>query len=501
MGNNNQTIAQTGFSRVFLIAGRARPDHKPAYQSIGRALSPEQNFGDVTPIKAPDPNEYNKFIEVGSTKAAVERPTITVENRYLANIASEILRLARLGCEVDVQIHFGVCTDPSIFNTFTKDVVLEGAIFTKYSAEDLGALSDDQQVPVNESGDLSAKILYEIMPITVTEQAGSIITNQVLDVVICDTPSCGTCTDESGGSDKIFAVTKSAGGSVSTPPDIIYSLNKGVTWAARDIDQFSATQDANAVACLNDYVVAFSQSANALAYVLKSDFKLGVLTWTKVTTGFVAGKGPNDAFNANSKIFVAGQGGYVYETEDPTAGVTVLEAGNITVDNLLAIHAYDDFLVVAVGTNGAIIYSVDGVHFAAATRPVGLLVDLNAVCVVSRYVWFVGTSTGVLYYTLDGGVTWTVKDFAGSASGSIQDITFVNQTTGFFSHKTATTRARLFRTYDGGYSWKQMQEATATIPLCDELTALAVSSYDENFVIAGGIADNSTDGILLLGTD
>ena len=40
--------AQTGLSRVFIIEGRARPDHVPEYQSCMRAQALSKSFGDVT---------------------------------------------------------------------------------------------------------------------------------------------------------------------------------------------------------------------------------------------------------------------------------------------------------------------------------------------------------------------------------------------------------------------------------------------------------------------
>jgi hypothetical protein len=43
--------AQTGNSRVFIIEGRARADHRPDYQSSVKAGSPSQGFGDEEIMK------------------------------------------------------------------------------------------------------------------------------------------------------------------------------------------------------------------------------------------------------------------------------------------------------------------------------------------------------------------------------------------------------------------------------------------------------------------
>src|SRR5690606_16113232 len=255
--------AQTGYSRVFLIAGRARPDHIPSYQAMTKAGAVSQAFGDVTKIEAPDPDNYGAFIEVGRIKGATERATVQLMGRYASDTASELLELARNGCAADVQVHFGACYDPRSFDTFTKAVMLEGSLITNYGTEDLGALGSDEQAKIDETVDISAKDIYEVLPLTFAERAGTIVTNEVIDGVICDTKSCGDCEDESSGCEKIYTITKAAGGSVGTPPDLVYSLDGGAVWYAHDIDTLGAAEDPNAIACLGDYLVVVSEDSGS----------------------------------------------------------------------------------------------------------------------------------------------------------------------------------------------------------------------------------------------
>ena len=60
--------AQTGQSRVFLIEGRARPDHRPTYMVQAKAGGVSQSFGDIEKIEVPDPNQYDHFTEVGTIR-------------------------------------------------------------------------------------------------------------------------------------------------------------------------------------------------------------------------------------------------------------------------------------------------------------------------------------------------------------------------------------------------------------------------------------------------
>ena len=115
---------KAGMSRVFLIEGRARPDHVPSYQSCMRAGAPDQSFGDVEKIECPSPDAYNQFEEIGAIQGAIERGTMDLVGRYASDLESDLLRLARQRCAADIQVHLGACTDPRIFNSFTKALIL-----------------------------------------------------------------------------------------------------------------------------------------------------------------------------------------------------------------------------------------------------------------------------------------------------------------------------------------------------------------------------------------
>ncbi len=493
--------AKTGYSRVYLIEGQARPDHAPEYQSCLKAGAAAQGFGDVTKVECPSDSDYGKFEEVAQIRGAVERATMPLTGLYAADVASEVLRLARKGCAVDVQVHFGACTDPRVFNDFTKSVILENTIITNWSTDDLGALESGEQGKINESADLSSKSVYEVVPIAFAKKADDIVVNEVIDVVICDAISCGDCADESGGCDKIYALTKTAGGSPATFPDVVFSLDGGVVWGAHDVESVTTSAEPSAIFCLGSYVVVTDYGGDAIHYVLKSDLNTYTdPTWTKVATGIVAAGSPNDAWSAGSMTFIVGDAGYVYSCIDPTAGVTVLDAGIATVQNLNAVHALDDSFAVAVGDNGAIVYTTDGVTWIALTNtPAGAGIHFRCVWCKSEKVWFVGTSAGKLYYTVDGGVTWTLKSFSGSGAGVIRDIAFSSDSIGYLAHSTATPAGRILRTYDGGYSWKILPEGSGTIQANDYIGAIATCENDVNMVVGGGLADNATDGILLLG--
>ncbi len=492
----------TSQSRVFLIEGRARADHRPTYESCMRMTGLSQGFGDIEKVECPDPYRYGAFIEVAQIKGATERVTTTIEGRFMLDVKSTLLELARKGCASDIQLHVGKCQDASIFETFTKAIILEDALLTNYGTDDLGALQSGDNAAVNETADISAKQVYEVTPITYGSKAGDIVLNEVLDAVICDTASCGDCEDSSSGCDKVFAITVGAGGSPADQPDVLYSPDKGVSWYSHDINTLTTSKDPDRIGCLGNYIIITSVDGLGLSYALKSEFSDVTHTpvWTLVTTGYASGY-PKCIYSTGDAAFIGGTNGYIYFVDDPTATPTVVDAGVNFAVTWNDIDGIGSTFVVAVGNSGAIVYSANGTNFTAATStPVSPAVHLTAVAVKSETEWWVGSSTGHVYYTLDGGATWTEKAFSGSGAGAVYDIKFATTSVGYIAHASATPRGRVLRTYNGGYSWTITPEASgSTIPANDRINALAVCAEDPNFVVAVGLADNATDGVVLVG--
>jgi hypothetical protein len=490
--------AKTAFSRVFLIDGRARPDHAPSFQSCLKAGALEWGQGDVEKIECPDPEQYGEFLEEGEIQGAQERPSLPLTGRYASDLASTLLDLARRRCDYDVQVHFGRCTDPRMFNQFTKSIIFEKGRSTNYSTEDLGALASDENAKVDESTDVSGREFYEVLPISYAEKAKDTVVNPLEDVVICSVISCGDCDDEDPGCDNIFAISGSTGGSPGTPPDVVYSGDKGVTWAADDVNVLGASSTGDGIACIGDYVVVISHSDDSISYKTKADILNGVVEgWTEVTTGIVAAGSPMDIWSVGSYAFIVGDGGYVYGTDDPTGGVTVLDAGVATTENLTKVHAISDDFAVAVGENGAIIFTEDGSTWADASSSPSAS-NLTAVWVKTEDEWFVSTATQ-LYYTLDQGVNWTAKNLPVTPT-DIDDIAMASDSVMYVSI-VYSSNGRIYRSYDGGYSFVNTPEGVATIPLADAYTAIAACTNDENFVVGAGLADDATDGILVVGQD
>lgn len=490
-------IYRNDFSRMFLQRWGAGPTNVPVYQGLWKAGAARWPQGDITLIRIPDPDQYGQFKIVGKIPGEPGSPTLEVQARYTLDV-SDLLKLAKDGCDNTLHIHMGKCRDPRDFNQgWDKVLILEKAVITDYSTDDLGAMVPADRGLVNETVPFTGEDLYEVKRLALTEQAGTEVVKEVVDITICDSKTCGLCGLPSDGCSIVFAVVRSATGSPGTGPDVVFSNDGGATWSTTSIATMTASEAPEAIACVGAYLVVVSNDSESLHYAPIADILDGTETWTEVTTGFVAAKGPLDITSLGSAFnWIAAKGGYIYFSDDVTAGVEVQTAGALTVQDQLAIHALDLLNVLSVGLlNTVLVTRNGGSVWELVTGPLAGAA-LDACWMISEDVWWVGSQAGRLYYTLDGGVTWTEKAFPGSGAGEVKDIAFVTPSVGYIAHATAAPAGRILRTIDGGNSWYVLPEGTGTIPANDGFNALAVCE-DPNLVFGGGLGDNAVDGIIV----
>lgn len=493
--------ARTGYSRVFLIEGRARPYHAPTYQSNMKAGSLSYSAGDVEKIEVPDPNSFDKFIEVGVIRGDSDRPSITLTGRYAADIKSSLLKLTNQGCPVDVHINFGQCTNPSNNNSYTKKIVIENAYSTDYETEDLGALGTDERAMVNEEVTISGRNVYELVYNSWTTKAADVVTNELLDITLADNASCGDCETESDGCNRVFAITSAAGGSPTTPADVVFTLDGFLTVYAHDIDTLGTSDDPSGVAALGDNLVVVSEASESLHYAPIADFNAYTdPAFTEVSTGFVTGAGGRKVSATNNRIYIAAADGYIYYTANPASGVTALESGTLTTSDYNDIVALTDDFVVAVGNAGVIVKTENGSTFSAVNSPVGVGVNINTVVVFDTSTYMIGTSTGNVYYTRNSGESWTEKTFTASGTGSVEHIVRAGDTRMYMSH-TVSSRAKVLVSDDGGNSWVVAPQGEGSLPLGDKINRLAACPDVPEYVFCAGLGDDASDGFLLIGTE
>lgn len=486
------TVAQNAYSRVFLTVGGSYPDREPQYESCFIAEGLEQSFGDLESIECPDPNKFGAYVTVGEIQGASERPTLSLTGRYALDTISRLARAASTKRPVDVHVNFGTSTNPGDVNAYTKKVILVNARISSLSTDPLGSLQSGDTAAINETFEMSGDSVITLLPLAVASLAGSTITNEVIDVIVLS--DTGLVRN---GYEAIYALTKAAGGSPSTPADVVYSLDSGSSWRAHDVDSLG-TSEPTAIGMLIDKIVVVSNADASMHYADLDDFDAGVTdpAFTEVTTGIVATGEPNDLWVVGNKMFVVGDLGYIYKCTDATAGLTVLSAGAATSQHLRCVHAYSAEVAIAGGDNGVVVYTLNGETWTACNS-IPAAATISAVWAYDDMLWWAATNTGKLFYTKDRGASWTEKTFSGSGSGVVRAIAFHGPVM-YLSHSTTTPAGRLYRSTTAGYGFVRVPEATGTMPANDRLTAVAVSSVDPNFVAGGGLDDNGSDGIIIV---
>lgn len=507
--------ARTPFSRLFTIEDLAGPENVPVYQGFSKAGAPSWSLGDRTAIREPDPDRYGAFRIVDAIKGAKGLPSLPIVARYGYTV-SEFLRMARRGCPLDLQVHFGRCQDPRDFNLgWDKILVLENADMSNWATGDMGALDEGEDAVIEENIDFNAFDMYEIKPLLFSEIAELEITGEVIDVVICDAVTCGECGLPSSGCQVWYSIAEGIVASPGLPAELNYSQDGGQTVGSTFVNTLAINEGPTGLACVGTRlaVISYDAGLNAtcpLSYAPLLDILNGIELWTCVVAGFNVNGPPLAIFSLGSAhtwivggVLAGVLGGYIYFTDDITAGVVIQDAGIATVSPLHDVFAYDENNVIAVGEDNAIIVTTDGVNWAPAPNAPAVLATTTLTCcwMKTRTEWFVGDAVGQLWYTRDSGQNWTEKVFPGSGAGVVGAISFATPTVGYMAHSTIgpPTAGRVLRTIDGGHSWYVLPEGPTTIPVNLGINALASAAACPNVVYAGGLqtAGPLGDGILL----
>lgn len=486
---------QSGQGRVFLQSEGASPSNPFEYLGCARMTGFSQSLGDVTPVYCPNPDAYDKFESVDEVQGEGGLPTTSLVGRF-----GFVNPIFEEECPFGVQVHYGLCQDPTDFNGgWDVIIAFEKARFTNRSSDDLSALEEGDRASILFTGDITARRMNQIDQLVLGTAATAEVTREVIAVAICDWLQCGECGVTSRGCDTIYAVTASSGvASPGMPAELLVSDDGGATWEDYDITTLATGEDPSDMACVGNWIVVTSQDSGSMHIAPNTD----LTDWQEVTTGFVDNPMAIFALSA-TQVWIVGDAGYIYFTDDVSVGVAVQDAGATTNKQLNDVMAADSRHVYAVGNLNTVVYTENGGDTWALLTPGPIAgVDLNCVWVRTQYSIMVGAANGNLYYSIDAGVNWYVKNFPGSGSGVVRDIVFSLDPAsafGYLAHSTAAAAGRILRTLDGGYSWYVLPEGVGSIPANDYIGSLA-ACRDPNFVVGGGLADDATDGIIVIGS-
>lgn len=490
-------IAVAGNVRLWTTEDGVHPLRGPQYQTIARLGDPSWDFGEKTRVEAPDPSAYNRFVEAATVPGAVSRPTYSINGRYPFAL-SDMLRLSRKQCRLDVYALVGECRDPQNFSEgYEKILFFPNGQITSWGGEGFGALGSDENAASNETIELSAREIYEFGQLSYAQLGSSDTTREIKTVDVCDKEGCGDCGEASDGCQKVLATMVGTGTTPGTKPTLLYSEDGGSSFTSDIIDTLFGNEGPSDAACVGAYFVLVANVPNSLHYINLEDLFNEEGSWVEVNDGFVAGGEPNKMDTVDARhTWIVGDGGYIYFTSNPTMGVEVQDAGSATAQDLLDVDAYNSDFVMAVGAANAVVYSRDGGDTWAAVTGPAVGIDLTACQMWGETVWFVGTAAGELWVTEDEGRNWTEKVLPGTVT-EVVDIEFVDEAEGYLS-VVQTDAGYIYKTITGGYEWTVLPDGKrAAIPANNKINQIAVCGVGKNRVFGAGLGDNGTAGIIV----
>ena len=496
--------------RAYLQWGGPRPNNPVTfagqdgqYVTFTGVSNPEA--GSFDPIWAPDPANAKKYKLIGRMASAPDIPSATMTFFEKHGI---LPRQLFKQCPFSAYEVTGNCQDLSdLYNGVTDYLLVYsmGMISSKNLGDRVTMDSDDL---IGDELEVSLSDIYPVGPLGFGDNALTLIDREVLDVTYGNRNICGNCGPENDGSKWVYAITRSSGGSPGLPSEVIYTTDGGANWNQVTITGIGATEDPCHLEIVGSRLVVLSPTAGSATnggyYWADIDPDTGAPgTWTKVTSGFVNAAQPRSMVVLSPReVFICGDAGYVYKSIDITSGVTVINAGVATVQNLARIFAVDD-AIVAVGAAGTVIRSTNRGATFATTTTAPTTSGLVAGWIFSQKRIWVGSVNGYLWYTIDGGKTWANKGFAGHGTGQVFDIVFATEEIGYMLNANATPTARLFITLDGGMTWTNATWRIVNWPVFNYAKRIAVPTSQDSAVNVNNVAiagiTSTKDGILLLG--
>lgn len=496
MGNQNLDAIKALNIRVWYVEGGVHPTRAPQLLALGKfSTDPSQTIGEATKISAPDPNHFNRDIQVGVVEGETERAKFAIATRTTAQ-KSILQDWKNKGCRVDFFALIGKCGNPQDFTEGgEKWEYFPDGLISGHSFENFGAWGRDENNPANEMVDVTSEEYYEFLYMSQGVIGAAVTVRELFTV---DTYQGDNCEDCPEPCENVFLTMAGASATPGTQPSLLYSQNGGETFAQQSITSMFSNETISGSAVIGSDLVLISETSNSIHYTNIELLFEGQNSWQENVSGFVAAKAPRAIWSADVRhTWIVGNGGYIYFAKNHKTTVEVQDAGVATTQNLLSVHAYDTKNVLAVGNNNAVIHTNNGgTSWESITGP-AVGINLGACWMWSADTWFIGEGpggSGKLWLTTNFGQTWTQ---VGLPSGYVRiyKIEFVSQAEGYISADTGSTSV-IMRTKTAGNEWTVLPDGKKAVAALNTwLTDIATCSKYANTVYASGLAENGTAGV------
>jgi hypothetical protein len=427
------------------------PNSEPKYLGCHGVGDVTEPFGDITLLFCPDPAKVGEYMVKNSFTGEPGAVTTTIETdlRKTSDYLEDVGR-----CPIPIYIHKVSCGRRDVFTNFDRSFILRQS---KITSRGLGALAS--RAPSNEAEstqtfDVSARFLTRIFNLEAARLA-VLETEDITGLAVCGEDRCeGDCGNAQSVGDVVYASSKALVGSAKNTSDVLVALNNGA-FTSTTSDPFAGGEDIQGVVCFKIgrdttrvIVARGTTDAGNPAEIAYTDD--GGATWTNVNVGSVVGEyvSNSHALFALDRyhVWVGTSGGRIYFSSDAGVTWTLQENAAISATAITGISFSDPLRGFCVFTGGAVGATVDGTSWGATT--VSGATGATDIHAISAYVVWVSGSNG-LWYTKDGGDTWTVR-----VNYAIGAIDFLDELFGMAVGSAAS--GVIYMTINGGYDWQTL---------------------------------------------
>lgn len=221
------------------------------------------------------------------------------------------------------------------------------------------------------------------------------------------------CADECDQKKDCKLVATAVADAPSNPPPYAKSTDGGRTWTVSTIAVFTTATTLTDISCVGDLIIAVASGEPGYAYSWDDGMTWSLVDDTVVPAFATSAPLVVEIFSPTLVLF-GGENGYLWLSDDGGVTVTAVDEGVVTISDIIRIKFADANVVYATGEDNTMKKSVNGGSaWEAVTLPVAQAAfDVAGLLVVTDAIVLVGYSNaggagGGVFYTTDGGATWT----------------------------------------------------------------------------------------------
>ena len=461
-------------------------------------------LGDVSQRYYLDAN--GNYVPILESQGVPGRVTTSITT-FLGTVRDE---LERIRCPFPLYINRAMCGRKDIFLNYDRgEVLTHSRVTTRTRSNNASREGSDA---TEQAFEISAASAKQYFPLTLSYNYCAGIEDDLYDICFLNDDTCsGACGPASAACNIGFCAGSADAGLAA---HVYYTLNKGATWTPCAGVPFAANEWISCVECfymsrdtVRVLVARLTTDAGNPAEIAYSD-NYGT-TWVPVNVGAVVGSmfGSHSIACLDSRHLWAVPWDAVshlgiYFSDDGGSSWTEIFAASTY--HYMRITFLDEFygLVFSADPTALLHFTVDGGAHWSATGALPLANVAYDVEMVDSNRWWICYATGALYYTKDGGTTWTRRYLPIPPPATqitlLVDIKFIDEQCGFLTGRGEDATALLeygliYRTFDGGFTWEPQITAQMIHALAPYgLMSLHACDYNHAYAVGTRITATAT---------